>query len=281
MQRLRLVRASPRARRPASGTRRGVRRGEQLPHRVDGPAAVLPARVALPLLGGKLELRRIQRRRRRTPQLPRPGGRPALRADAGQPHGHLQDRLPLGARLLGDELDRRRLARSEGAVMTGTARAAERADTELTVFTGSRPSHVGDLQHLESAGILPVPESGRYGTARRMFATWLSPNLEISAVFIGALGPLLGLSAALSLTALGLGIVLGSLPVAWLPFGKGIVLPGIIQALSAIGWIAIGALFGAQAAHLLFRIPFWLAAVLVVAATMAISIRGYEAALQA
>ena len=182
--------------------------------------------------------------------------------------------------------------------MTGTARAAERADTELTVFTGSRPSHVGDLQHLESAGILPVPESGRYGTARRMFATWLSPNLEISAVFIGALGPLLGLSAALSLAALGLGIVLGSLPVAclstWgpltgtgqvpfarLPFGKGIGLPGIIQALSAIGWIAIGALFGAQAAHLLFHIPFWLAAVLVVAATMAISIRGYEAALQA
>ena len=94
--------------------------------------------------------------------------------------------------------------------MTGTARAAERADTELTVFTGSRPSHVGDLQHLESAGILPVPESGRYGAARRMFATWLSPNVEISAVFIGALGPLLGLSAALSLTALGLGIVLGS-----------------------------------------------------------------------
>ena len=166
MQRLRLVRASPRARRPASGTRRGVCRGEQLPDRVDGPAAVLPARVALPLLGGKLELRRIQRRRRRTPQLPRPGGLPALRVDAGQPHGHLPDRLPLGARLLGDELDGRRLARSEGAVMTGTARAAERADTELTVFTGSRPSHVGDLQHLESAGILPVPESGRYGTGR-------------------------------------------------------------------------------------------------------------------
>ena len=73
----------------------------------------------------------------------------------------------------------------------------------------------------------------------------------------------------------------GQVPFARLPFGKGIVLPGIIQALSAIGWIAIGALFGAQAARLLLHIPFWLGAVLVVAATMAISIRGYEAALQA
>lgn len=168
---------------------------------------------------------------------------------------------------------------------------------ELDVFSGYQPSRVGDLK-TETAGILPVPAADRHGTAFRMFPTWLSPNLEISAVFIGALGPVLGLSAELSLTALGLGILLGSLPVAYLsawgpqtgtgqvplarlPFGKGIVAPGLIQAVSAIGWIAIGALFGAQAAHLLFHIPFWLAALLVVAATMLISIRGYEAALTA
>jgi nucleobase:cation symporter-1, NCS1 family len=168
---------------------------------------------------------------------------------------------------------------------------------ELDTFSGYRPGRVGDLK-TETAGILPVPAGRRHGTPFRMFPTWLSPNLEISAVFIGALGPVLGLSATLSLVALGVGIVLGSLPVAYLstwgpltgtgqvplarlPFGKGVVAPGLIQALSAIGWIAIGALFGAQAAHLLFHLPFWIAALLVVAATMAISVKGYEAALEA
>jgi NCS1 family nucleobase:cation symporter-1 len=182
--------------------------------------------------------------------------------------------------------------------MTGTRPSAVSPAAEIGTYEGSRPEYAGDLRKLESWGIAPIPETGRYGAVWRMFTTWLTPNMEISAIFIGTLGPLLGLSFGLTATALVTGIVLGSLPVAalctWgpltgtgqiplarLPFGRSIVLPGTVQWISAIGWIAIGSLFGAQAAHLLFHVPFWVAALIVLILTMFISILGYEATIQA
>ena len=182
---------------------------------------------------------------------------------------------------------------STGDAMTTTA------PRDTAAFDGNRPKYSGDWREEESAGIVPVPLANRYGTAGRMFPVWVGPNMGISAVFIGTVGVLLlCLSFGQTEIALILGVVIGAMPVAALctmgprtgtgqlpfarlPFGRGAILPGTFQWASAVGWVAIGCLFGAQAAHLLFHVPFWAGALIVVAATMAISIRGYEAAVLA
>ena len=163
---------------------------------------------------------------------------------------------------------------------------------ELAPYVGTRPSRTGDTA-LETQGMAPIPEDGRYGALWRMFTVWFTPNMEISGIFIGTLAPALGLGFGLGLAAIVLGTVIGSLPVAilctWgpktgtgqlplarLPFGRGIVLPAAVQWLSTIGWIALTALFGAQAAHLLFHIPFWAGALIVLIVEGLISIYGYE-----
>jgi nucleobase:cation symporter-1, NCS1 family len=53
-------------------------------------------------------------------------------------------------------------------------------------------------------------------------------------------------------------------------------LPAAVQWVSSIGWTAITALFGAQAAHLLFHVPFWAGALIVLIIEAIISIYGYE-----
>jgi NCS1 family nucleobase:cation symporter-1 len=179
------------------------------------------------------------------------------------------------------------------------ALTAPAASSAPAAFTGRRPRRPWEVDRTETAGIDPVPPGSRYGRPGRLFAVWLSGDLEISAVAIGVVGPLVfGLSFTQTAVALVLGITAGAAPVAWLntwgpktgtaqitlariPFGKSVLAPGTIQWASAIGWVAIGALFGAQAAHLLFHVPFAVAAVIVIGCTMAISIVGYEAAVSA
>jgi nucleobase:cation symporter-1, NCS1 family len=166
------------------------------------------------------------------------------------------------------------------------------AADELTAYEGARPARSGDTV-LETQGMAPIPEDSRYGGIWRMFTVWFTPNMEISGIFIGTLAVTFGLGFRLGLLAIVLGTVLGTLPVAilctWgpktgtgqlplarMPFGKSVVLPAIVQWLSAIGWIALTALFGAQAAHLLLHIPFWAGALIVLVLEGVISIWGYE-----
>jgi NCS1 family nucleobase:cation symporter-1 len=166
------------------------------------------------------------------------------------------------------------------------------AADELTAYEGARPARTGDTV-LETQGMAPIPEDSRYGGIWRMFTVWFTPNMEISGIFIGTLAVTFGLGFGLGLVAIVLGIVLGTLPVAilctWgpktgtgqlplarMPFGKSVVLPAVVQWFSTIGWIALTALFGAQAAHLLLHIPFWAGALLVLACEGVISIYGYE-----
>ena len=66
------------------------------------------------------------------------------------------------------------------------------------------------------------------------------------------------------------------MPLARLPFGKTIVLPGAVQWLSSIAWDALVGLFGGQAAQLLFHVPFWLGVAIVLVLEGAISVFGYE-----
>jgi len=163
---------------------------------------------------------------------------------------------------------------------------------ELSVFEGVRPSRTGDMA-LESQGMAPIPEDSRYGGVHRMFTVWFTPNMELSGVFLGTLAVVFGLGFQLGLLAIILGTVIGSLPVAilctWgpktgtaqvplarLPFGKTIVLPGTVQWLSSIAWDALVGLFGGEAAQLLFHVPFWLGVAIVLVIEGAVSVYGYE-----
>jgi nucleobase:cation symporter-1, NCS1 family len=169
--------------------------------------------------------------------------------------------------------------------MTGTR-------DELKVFEGARPNHTGDLA-LESQGMAPIPEDGRYGGVHRMFTVWFTPNMELSGVFTGTLAVVFGLGFQLGLLAIILGTLIGALPVAimctWgprtgtaqvplarLPFGKTIALPGTVQWLSSIAWDALVGLFGGEAAQLLFHVPFWIGVAIVLVLEGAVSVYGYE-----
>jgi nucleobase:cation symporter-1, NCS1 family len=159
-------------------------------------------------------------------------------------------------------------------------------------FYGTRPRHDGHLV-LESHGMAPIPEDQRYGASWRNFTVWFAPNLELSGLFTGTLAFTIGLGFWPGFVAIVLGVILGSLPVAllatWgpktgmgqlplarLPFGKTIALPAAVQWLSSVAWDALVGLFGAQAAQLLFHIPFVVGVLIVLAVEGIIGFLGYE-----
>src|SRR5258708_30175002 len=162
----------------------------------------------------------------------------------------------------------------------------------LRVFEGMRPTRTGGLV-LEGQGMAPIPAGHRYGGVYRMFTVWFTPNMGLPGVFAGTLAVVFGLGFGLGLVAIVAGTIVGSLPVAilctWGPrtgtaqvplarvaFGKTIVLPGTVQWLSSIAWDALVGLFGGEAAQLLFGIPFWAGAAIVLALEGLVSIYGYE-----
>ncbi len=163
---------------------------------------------------------------------------------------------------------------------------------ELGVFGGARPDHQRDLAP-ETAGMAPVPLSGRYGATWRNFTVWFGPNMELSGVFTGTLVFTLGLGFWPGLAAMLIGVALGALPVAllalWgpktgmaqlplarLPFGKSIALPALVQWFSAIAWDALVGLFGGEAVQILFHVPFFVGVLVVLALEGAIGVLGYE-----
>ena len=161
---------------------------------------------------------------------------------------------------------------------------------------GGMPTREGDLS-IEAHGMEPIPESARYGSVGRTFTVWFTPNLVPAAFFIGTLVTLdfLKLGFVTSLLAIVVGNLIGSyfvallstmgpklglaqMPAARLPFGKSIVLPGLLNWFSTIGWDGINSVFGAIAITILIpAVPFWLALVFIVAAQAALGIVGYEA----
>jgi NCS1 family nucleobase:cation symporter-1 len=154
------------------------------------------------------------------------------------------------------------------------------------------PSGTGDLA-MESHGITPIPEDNRFGSPWRLFTVWFAPNLTMTAVFTGTLAGTLGLGFGAGLAAMLIGTVLGSIPVAYLstwgprtgaaqlplarlPFGRGVVLPGLLQWLGSIAWDALVGLFGGQALSVLLGLPFWLAVVIILVLQCAVGVLGYE-----
>jgi NCS1 family nucleobase:cation symporter-1 len=161
---------------------------------------------------------------------------------------------------------------------------------------GGMPTREGDLS-IEAHGMDPIPEGARYGSVGRVFTVWFTPNLVPAAFFIGTLvtldflklgfftsllaiivGNLVGSYFVALLSTMGPKLGLAQMPAARLPFGKSIVLPGLLNWLSTIGWDGINSIFGAIAITILLpAIPFWGALLIIVLIQAGLGIVGYEA----
>jgi NCS1 family nucleobase:cation symporter-1 len=157
------------------------------------------------------------------------------------------------------------------------------------------PTHEGDLS-IEGHGFEPIPESARYGSVARLFTLWFTPNLAPASFFLGTLAAasflklgfvtaLLGIIVGNVLGAVVVGVLstmgpktgMAQLPAARLPFGKSIVLPGLLNWVSAIGWDGINNIFGAVAVTILVpAVPFWLALLVIVVLQGTLGVLGYE-----
>lgn len=157
------------------------------------------------------------------------------------------------------------------------------------------PTHAGDLS-IEGRGIEPIPETARYGSLGRIFTVWFTPNLVPAAFFIGTLAALdfLKIGFVTGVLAIIVGNVIGSLlvgilgtmgpatgmaqmPLARAAYGKSIIIPGLLNWLSCIGWDGINSIFGAAALSLLTGMPFVVSLVIIVVLQAALGVIGYEA----
>ncbi|HKG19016.1 MAG TPA: cytosine permease, partial [Candidatus Limnocylindrales bacterium] len=157
------------------------------------------------------------------------------------------------------------------------------------------PSREGDMS-IEGHGMDPIPESARYGSVSRVFTVWFTPNLVPAAFFLGTLAAasFIGLGFWTAVLAIVVGNVLGSvlvgllatmgpktgmaqMPLARLAYGKSIVVPGLLNWISCIGWDGINSVFGAAAISILTGLPFVGSLVIIVVLQGLLGILGYEA----
>jgi NCS1 family nucleobase:cation symporter-1 len=160
---------------------------------------------------------------------------------------------------------------------------------------GGMPTREGDMT-IEGHGIEPIPASARYGSVNRVFTVWFTPNLVPAAFAIGLLaaadflqvgfvtglagiivGNLVGAALVGLLATMGPKTGMAQLPVARLPFGKTIVLPGLLNWLSCIGWDGVNSVFGAAAISILTGLDFVVSLLIIVAFQGALGIIGHEA----
>ncbi len=164
-----------------------------------------------------------------------------------------------------------------------------------TLTNEGMPTHSGDLS-IEGRGIEPVPASARYGSVGRIFSVWFTPNLVPAAFFIGTLAAagFLKVGFITGVLAIIVGNVVGSIlvgllgtmgpktgmaqmPLARAAYGKSIVVPGLLNWLSCIGWDGINSIFGAAALSLLTGVDFIVALIVIVICQAALGVIGYEA----
>ncbi len=157
------------------------------------------------------------------------------------------------------------------------------------------PTHSGDLS-IEARGLEPIPADARYGSLGRIFTVWFTPNLVPAAFFVGTLAAagFLQVGFVTGVLAIIVGNLIGSIlvgilgtmgpvtgmaqmPLARLAYGKSIVVPGLLNWLSCIGWDGINSVFGAAALSLLTGMPFVISLVIIVLFQSALGVIGYEA----
>jgi NCS1 family nucleobase:cation symporter-1 len=165
-----------------------------------------------------------------------------------------------------------------------------------SALTGDRmPTREGDLA-VEGHGFEPIPESVRYGSVSRVFTVWFTPNLVPAAFFLGTLAAakFVGLGFWTALAAIVVGNLVGSvlvgllatmgprtgmaqMPLARLAYGKSIIVPGLLNWVSCIGWDGINSVFGAAAISILTGLPFVVSLVIIVVCQGLLGVLGYEA----
>jgi NCS1 family nucleobase:cation symporter-1 len=157
------------------------------------------------------------------------------------------------------------------------------------------PTREGDLS-IEGHGFAPIPASARYGSINRVFTVWFTPNLVPAAFFIGTLAAadFLQVGFVTGLLAILVGNVVGSIvvgvlstmgpatgmaqvPLSRLAYGKSIVVPGLLNWISCIGWDGINNIFGAAAITLLTGLAFPISLLIVVVVQAGLGVIGYEA----
>ncbi|GGD78928.1 purine-cytosine permease family protein [Microbacterium murale] len=146
---------------------------------------------------------------------------------------------------------------------------------------------------IEWAGLAPVPLAERHGKTWHVGGLWFAAQLVPSAVFLGVLGPQLGLSYWAALAAIVLGNALGALgpslmstygPLTGMAtlaqaralFGRATGVIGILAAFTSVAFIALGAVFGAQALEAAFGINQFVGILLVFLLEAVISVAGYR-----
>jgi len=160
---------------------------------------------------------------------------------------------------------------------------------------GDMPTREGDLS-IEGRGIEPIPETSRYGSVNRVFTVWFTPNLVPAAFFIGLLaaadflqvgfvtgliaiivGNLLGSALVATLAQMGPATGMAQMPLSRLAYGKSIILPGLLNWISCIGWDGINSVFGAAALSILTGLDFVISLVIIVIFQGLLGIVGHEA----
>ena len=165
----------------------------------------------------------------------------------------------------------------------------------VTRHDDSGPTSGSDLA-IEWRGLQPVPASSRFGRPRELIPFWFALQLFPVAFFIGAVGAeaFIGLSFWQGALAIVIGSALGAaivaslsvmgprtgaaqLPLARAPFGQSVTLVGVLAYGINIVYLALAAVYGAQALRVVIgSIPFTVALLIMFAVEAAISIVGYE-----
>lgn len=148
---------------------------------------------------------------------------------------------------------------------------------------------------IEWTGLSPIAAKDRHGRPWHVGGLWFAAQLVPTALFLGVLGGPsgLGLSYWAAFGAIVLGNVLGAvgpaamsltgpktgLPLlaqARVPFGRATGIVGILAAITSVAFIALGAIFGAEALQVAFGLHPTIAVLLVFALEGLISVAGYR-----
>jgi nucleobase:cation symporter-1, NCS1 family len=157
------------------------------------------------------------------------------------------------------------------------------------------PTSGSDLA-IEWRGLHPVPASSRFGRPGELVPFWFALQLFPVAFFIGAvaaeefiglslwqgvlaivIGSALGAAIVASLSVMGARTGAAQIPLARAPFGQSVTLVGVLSYAINIVYLALAAVYGAQALQVLVSsMSFTLALLIMFALEAAISIVGYE-----
>jgi purine-cytosine permease-like protein len=123
---------------------------------------------------------------------------------------------------------------------------------------------------IEWRGVLPVPAEDRHGRPQELMPFWFALQLFPVAFFLGAIGAeafiglafwesavvivvanLVGAAVVGAVSTMGSCTGAAQLPLARAPFGRGVLLPGVLASCSNIVFLSLGAVYGAQAVQVL------------------------------